>query len=66
MQLNNDNIQTMDINILLSLVNLKLRDEFENLTALCRYFDIDAARLETRLSSAGFQYDTGVKQFKSY
>ena len=43
--------------MLLSVVNTRLRDEFESLDALCAALDLDRAELEEKLASLGFAYD---------
>lgn len=43
--------------ILYSVVNLKLRDFYPNLDALCEDMDVDKAELLAKLSAAGFAYD---------
>lgn len=50
--------------ILLSYINTKLRDEYDNLDDLCSSLDIDRISLEKRLSDAGFEYDSAVNQFR--
>jgi len=42
--------------MLLSVVNMKLRDEFVNLDDLCKTLDIDLNELCARLHDAGFEY----------
>ncbi len=43
--------------VLYSYVNLKLRDEYPSLDALCEDLELDRAALEEKLSAAGFAYD---------
>ena len=50
--------------LLLSVVNTKLRDEYEDLDALCAALDLDRAALEKRLSAAGFRYDPERNAFR--
>lgn len=50
--------------ILLSYVNTKLRDDYENLDELCSSLDIDKSELQRKLSDAGFVYDAATNQFK--
>ena len=49
--------------ILLSVVNTKLRDEYDSLDALCEDLDEDRAALEARLEAVGFAYDPTRNQF---
>lgn len=50
--------------MLLSAVNMKLRDEYGSLDDLCRSLDIDRAELEKRLADAGFEYMPEINQFR--
>ena len=59
-----DNYQTMDPFILLSAVNMYLRDEYTSLKDLCRALDIDMEELKSKLKTAGFEYIESVNQFK--
>lgn len=60
-----DNFATMDPIMLMSIVNMKLRDDFAgDLDKLCDNFAIDRQALETRLASAGFEYLPQVGQFR--
>ncbi len=49
--------------ILLSLINMKLRDDYPTLTELCASECIDAGDLTTRLQSIGYTYDESNNQF---
>ena len=53
-----------DLNILLSVVNTKLRDEYESLDALCGGLDADRAELTEKLEGLGYAYDPNTNQFK--
>lgn len=50
--------------ILLSYLNLKLRDQYPSLMALCDDLDIDEAALLKKMSEAGYKYDREQNQFK--
>ena len=54
----------MDVYMLLSAVNMQLRDEFESVSSLCSYHEIDEAKLKERLQEAGFTYVKEQNQFK--
>lgn len=43
--------------MLLSVVNMKLRDQYPGLDALCDDMGVDRHDLEKRLADAGFTYD---------
>ena len=49
--------------ILLSVVNTKLRDEFDSLVELCAALDADAAALTEALSAIGYHFDAGRNHF---
>ncbi|GLT19425.1 hypothetical protein GCM10007938_32070 [Vibrio zhanjiangensis] len=59
-----ENFETMDTFILLSMVNMKLRDEFGDLDSLVKFYDIDKTKLIDKLANAGFEYLTEAKQFR--
>lgn len=50
--------------ILYSLLNVKLRDFYHSLDALCENMDIDKAELEERLFLAGFQYNEEMNRIE--
>ena len=50
--------------ILLSFVNMKLRDEYDSLDALADGLDVDVNDIKSRLESVGFKYDPAQNQFK--
>lgn len=58
------NYLNMDVYMLLSAVNMQLRDEFESVSSLCSYHEIDEAKLKERLQEAGFTYVKEQNQFK--
>ncbi|EJB5292697.1 DUF4250 domain-containing protein [Vibrio cholerae] len=59
------NFATMDPIMLMSIINMKLRDDFGgNLDKLVNYFDIDRSALEAKLASAGFEFLPQVGQFR--
>ncbi len=49
--------------MLLSLVNMKLRDQYPSLDALCDDLDADRTALEEALSKAGYRYDAEENAF---
>lgn len=50
--------------ILLSVVNTKLRDDYDSLDALCNDLDADREELEKKLAAAGYRYSEEVNQFR--
>ena len=53
-----------DPNLLYSFINLKLRDEFDNLDDFCASNDISKEYLISKLEAAGFTYIESAKQFR--
>ncbi|MBD5524188.1 MAG: DUF4250 domain-containing protein [Lachnospiraceae bacterium] len=49
--------------MLLSFINLKLRDYYTSLEALCDDMDIDRREIEDKLSSMDYHYDKEKNQF---
>lgn len=59
-----ESILSMDPNILVSLVNMKLRDFYSSLENYCDDIDVTSDELELKLSGAGYTYDKSNNQFK--
>lgn len=49
--------------MLLSFVNMKLRDSYGSLDELCDDLGVDRQALESALASAGFHYDSANNRF---
>ncbi len=49
--------------MLLSFVNMKLRDEYPTLDELCAGIGIDRRMLESKLGAAGFEYSEENRKF---
>jgi hypothetical protein len=49
--------------MLLSWVNMKLRDFYKDLDALCEDLEIDRNELESQLSQGGFVYNANLNKF---
>ncbi|MCH5320685.1 MAG: DUF4250 domain-containing protein [Eubacterium sp.] len=49
--------------MLMSVINLKLRDFYSNLDELCEDMDIDKKELCSKLSAAGFEYSEENNKF---
>ncbi|OLQ87224.1 hypothetical protein BIY21_17505 [Vibrio ponticus] len=57
--------ESMDPIMLMSIVNLKLRDDFAgDLDELVKFFDIDRQALEAKLATAGFEFLPDAGQFR--
>ncbi len=49
--------------MLLSFVNLKLRDFYDSLEALCEDMEIDGEELSDKLAAIDYHYDRETNQF---
>lgn len=52
-----------DPNMLLSYVNLKLRDFYSSLDDMCDDMDVSKAEIEEKLKTIGYNYDSQQNQF---
>ena len=58
------NYKQMDINILLSVVNMKLRNEKHTLDDFCICYQLDKSILLQRFEQHAFTFNEEQKQFK--
>lgn len=58
------NFETKDINMLLSMLNMKLRDEFSSLSSLTSYYNVDKEALLEKMKANGYEYVEDNNQFK--
>lgn len=49
--------------MLMSFINMKLRDDYDSLPALCEDLELDEDRLKTKLANAGFEYNPSANKF---
>lgn len=49
--------------MLLSFMNLKLRDFYDNLEAFCEDMDVEKSEIEEKLATVGYHYDRERNQF---
>ena len=49
--------------MLLSFVNLKLRDFYPSLSAMCEDLDVDEEQITERLAGINYSYDADRNQF---
>ena len=61
--MDNERALNMDIFILLSWINTKLRDEFNDLSNLCITYDLDIEMILKRLRDTGYFYNEENNQF---
>ncbi|PKQ79202.1 DUF4250 domain-containing protein [Aeromonas sobria] len=59
-------LQRLDANILLGIINEKLRLECDGLEELLAYYDMSEAQLAGRLDQIGYHYDPVSNQFKAH
>lgn len=50
--------------MLLSVINMKLRDQYESLEALCDDMDASIDEITVALANIGYTYDRNNNQFK--
>lgn len=58
------NFKSGDINILVSMVNMKLRDEYSSLYDFISNYDVSIEELTNRMESNGYYYNEEENQFK--
>ncbi len=51
--------------MLLSFINLKLRDEYDSLDALCDDLNVSFSEIVLKLDSIGYLYNESLNQFKN-
>ncbi|MGL5353514.1 MAG: DUF4250 domain-containing protein [Clostridium sp.] len=59
-----ESILNMDTNILVSIINMKLRDFYFSLEALCDDFGIGEDELKNKMKSANYEYINEQNQFR--
>lgn len=62
--MNNEEVLNMDPMILLSIINMKLRDQYGSLDLLCDDLNIDKNKIIDRLNNIGFEYVESLNAFK--
>lgn len=63
MDLNKIMIEDMNPIMLMSIVNKKLRNQFDSLDQLVRYYGLDGTELLIKLENEGYTYLDDVGQF---
>ena len=53
-----------DPNMLLSFMNLMLRDRYSSLEEFCTVYDADINEITDKLNAIGYQYDEKLNQFR--
>ncbi len=50
--------------MLLSVVNTKLRNDFEDLDDLCEYYGVEKSEIIDKLAEIDYSYDDDLKKFR--
>lgn len=50
--------------MLVSFLNMKLRDEYPSLDDLCEDLELDRREIEARLAAAGYEYDEAQNRIR--
>ncbi|HHX00280.1 MAG TPA: DUF4250 domain-containing protein [Acholeplasmataceae bacterium] len=58
------NLLKMDVNLLVSIVNTKLRDHYSSLDELCDDLDLNKTELINKLKAGNYFYNENLNQFK--
>lgn len=59
-----ESVKSMDPNILVSIINMKLRDFYSSLEDLCGDLNIGEEELKNKLKAADYKYNKEQNQFK--
>ena len=62
--LNQTKVLSMNVHMLLSMINMKLRNEAHSLSGLCRTYALDENQLVARLQQADYVYLSELNQFR--
>ena len=60
----NDSIKNIDANMLLSIINTKLRDQYHSLDVLCYDLELNKEYILNKLKDIGYNYNEEKNQFK--
>lgn len=63
--MNGLNIKTMQADMLMSIINMKLRAEDYDLDRVCRQLDLNPSHLEKRLARHGYGFLADLGQFRA-
>lgn len=58
-----DDFIKMDSYMALSIINMKLRDEFSTLNDYCSYMDLELTEVNEKFRQIGYKYDEKSNQF---
>ncbi|MDE6479320.1 MAG: DUF4250 domain-containing protein [Muribaculaceae bacterium] len=57
-------IMPKDPVMLMSFINMKLRDEYRTLEDFCVAYCLDEAKLKSQMEASGFQWMPDIRQFR--
>ncbi|WP_396123207.1 DUF4250 domain-containing protein [Clostridium botulinum] len=66
MMMNIEDVISMDANLLVSIMNMKLRDNYDSLQSLCYDLDLKEEDIVHRCKSIGYEYNKLHNQFKAF
>ncbi len=58
-----ESLLKLNPHMLLSIINMKLRSEFSDLSLLCEDLNIEPGIIEEKLNSIGYKYHQEINQF---
>lgn len=61
--MNREELLSMDPNILLSLINMKLRDYYDSIESLSDDMDVSPNEIISKFEKLGYTYNRSVNQF---
>lgn len=61
--MDSEQIKSMDPYMLLSIVNMKLRDEYSDFEEFCGQYDVPSAEIFDKLRLIGYKYSKETNQF---
>ncbi|MDE7409177.1 MAG: DUF4250 domain-containing protein [Muribaculaceae bacterium] len=50
--------------MLMSFINMKLRDQYRTLEDLCAAYGLEETELKSQMEAAGFEWMPGIRQFR--
>lgn len=63
-EMNKDQIMNMNPHMFLSIINMKLRDQYDSLASFCDDVDLNIELIKERLNQIGYHYEESLNQFK--
>ena len=57
-------IMPKDPAMLMSFINMKLRDEYRTLEDFCTAYGLDEPKLKAQMEASGYEWMPGIRQFR--